>query len=119
MIADEPIAERTGRPPFEPTEHHREVVSNMTACGITQEQVALYLDIDVKTLTKYFRRELDVAAIEANAKVARSLFVKATTGDMTAAIWWTKTRMGWKERQDVNHTGGFSLNVVTGIDRSE
>lgn len=118
MIADEPLAdavpERMGRPPFEPTEQQRETVANMIACGITQEQIALYLDIDDNTLRKHFRRELDTAATAANAKVGKSLFIKATSGDVGAMVWWTKTRMGWKERQEIAHTDaeGKSLGLV-------
>jgi hypothetical protein len=114
MIADEPIGERLGRPAFEPNEQQRETVANMVACGITQEQIALFLDIDVKTLCKHFRREIDTAATAANAKVGKSLFVKATSGDVGAMVWWTKTRMGWKEKQEIAHTDaeGKSLAVA-------
>jgi hypothetical protein len=27
------------------------------------------------------------------------------SGDTTALIWWTKTRMKWSEKQEVEHTG--------------
>lgn len=117
MIADEPLPDdrrERGRPPFEPTEAQRENVANMVACGITQEQIALFLDIDTKTLGKHFRREIDTAATVANAKVGKSLFVKATSGDVGAMVWWTKTRMGWKEKQEIAHTDaeGNNLGVV-------
>ena len=117
MIADEPLFDdrrERGRPPFEPTESQRETVSNMVACGITQEQIALFLDIDTKTLGKHFRREIDTAATVANAKVGKSLFVKATSGDVGAMVWWTKTRMGWREKQEIAHTDadGNNLGVV-------
>ena len=38
----------------------------------------------------------------ANAKVAQSLFNQAINGNTSAAIWWTKSRMGWKETRDQN-----------------
>lgn len=103
MIADEPLPNLGGRPAFEPTDEQRRTVTDMAAVGITQEQIALYLDIDDNTLRKHFRRELDVAALEANVKVAKSLYVKALSGDIGAAVWWTKTRMGWREK--VVHAG--------------
>jgi hypothetical protein len=114
MIADEPLPKSAGRPEFEPTESQRETVANMVACGITQEQIALFLDIDGNTLRKHFRREIDTAATVANAKVGKSLFVKATSGDVGAMVWWTKTRMGWKEKQEIAHTDadGNNLGVV-------
>jgi len=53
-----------------------------------------------KTLRKHYREELDTGHFKATAKVAESLFRKAT-GDgaqsVTAAIFWLKTRGGWRE----------------------
>jgi hypothetical protein len=95
------------RPPFKPTAAERKLVEQMTACGIPQESLCLVVrdGIDEKTLRKHFRRELDTSATKANAKVAQTLFGKAMGGDTTALIWWTKTRMKWSERQEVEHTG--------------
>ena len=95
------------RPPFKPTAAERKLVEQMTACGIPQESQCLVVrdGIDEKTLRKHFRRELDTAATKANAKVAGTLFSKAMGGDTTALIWWTKTRMKWSERQEIEHTG--------------
>ena len=67
----------------------------MAAYGVPQEDIALVLDIDPKTLRKYLRVELTTGAAEANAKVAESLYRKAV-GDgpqsVTAAIFWCKAR---------------------------
>lgn len=114
MIADEPILETRGRPEFEPTAEQRAKVEGMAACGIPQAQMALVLGIDDATLRKHFRHELDTAAPNANFAVGRTLFAKAVGGDVTAAIWWTKTRMGWKEKQEIAHTDaeGRSLAVA-------
>jgi hypothetical protein len=56
--------------------------------------------IDAKTLRKHYREELDTGHIKATAKVAESLFRKATgegAQSVTAAIFWLKTRGGWRE----------------------
>ena len=86
-----------GRPAFVPTDEQRRDVIALCKYGIPQEDIALYLDIDVKTLTKHFGRELAIAAAKANMKVSRTLFKKACQGDVTACIWWTKARMRWRE----------------------
>jgi hypothetical protein len=53
--------------------------------------------------------------IKANAAVAQSLFNMATREKVpSAAIWWTKARMGWREATDLN-VGGQKDNPV-GID---
>lgn len=83
------------------------MVEQMSAVGIPQESICLVIrdGIDDKTLRKHFRRELDTAAVKANAKVGGTLFNKAMAGDTTAAIFWAKTRMGWKEKQHHEHSG--------------
>ena len=77
----------------------------MAAVGIPQSSIAVVLKMDEKTLRKWYREELDTAAIKANAKVGGKLFNKAMNGDTTAAIFWAKTRMGWKETSAVEHSG--------------
>ncbi len=43
----------------------------------TEDDIALVLGIDAKTLRKHFRVELDVVFVKANAKVAESIFMQA------------------------------------------
>jgi hypothetical protein len=86
-----------GRPPHAPTDQTRRSVEAMAGCGIPQMQIALSIGISDETLRKHYRRELDLGVIEANAKVAETLFRQATVeGNTAAAIWWTKARMGWR-----------------------
>jgi hypothetical protein len=121
-VNDEDLEKRgRGQPPHEPTEKTRATVKAMSAYGIPQEQVARVLDIDSKTLRLHYRDELDLGVIEANAQVAKTLFQQATKeGNTTAAIWWTKSRMGWKEKQELQHTGeGGGPMVMTWLPPSK
>jgi hypothetical protein len=90
-----------GRPAFSPSEEQRRQVKAMAAYGVPQEDIATVLAIDAKTLRKHFWPDLQTGAIEANAKVAQSLFQRATTekgsAGVTAAIFWLKVRAGWRE----------------------
>jgi len=107
---------KTGPKPLNPTDEERELVRKMCAVGIPQESIARVIrgGIDKKTLAKYFRAEIDTAAVEANTKIGQTLFEKAMAGDTTAAIWWTKARMGWREKQDIGFTDkdGNDLNFT-------
>jgi hypothetical protein len=91
-----------GRPAFAPTDDQRRQVKAMAAYGVPQGDIATVLNIDAKTLRKHFWIELQTGSIEANAKVAQSLFQRATTekgsAGVTAAIFWLKTRAGWREQ---------------------
>lgn len=88
------------RPEYVPTDKDRSVVQTMAAYGISQAEIAAVIGCDDKTLRKHFREELDTAATQANARVAASLFKKATgdgASSVAAAIFWLKARAGWSE----------------------
>ncbi len=87
------------RPTYEVTAKMRKMVKAMASLGCRHEDIARMMEMTPKTLRKHFRSELDTGAIEANNKVVQSLFEMATTGkNPTAAIFWAKTRCGWRER---------------------
>ncbi len=97
-----------GRRAHKPDPPSRRQVEAMAGYGIPEKDIACVLEIDPKTLRRHYRRELDKGHIKATAKVSESLYRKAT-GDgaqsVTAAIFWLKTRAGWKETQ-VHETQG-------------
>ena len=101
-----------GQPEYEPTEETRKLVEQMSAVGIPQEGIARVVGIDPKTLRKHYRDELDTAAIKANAKIGGTLYNKAIGGDTTAAIWWTKARMRWAEKQEIELGGEVKNTFV-------
>lgn len=78
----------------------------MIGLGLTQLEVANLVGVSDRTLRTRYRRELDTGVSSANLRVAQSLFNMATKGQVpSAAIWWTKARMGWKEATDLNVGG--------------
>ena len=98
---------------FEPSDEHRRTVRALAGFGIRQDDIAIHLGIDPKTLRRHFREELDRGVIEANAKVAQSLFHLATVDkNVSAAIFWLKARAGWREKVSVEHTGADGTAVL-------
>lgn len=108
-----------------PTDETRAQVEALISYGITQEEIGRYIGVDAKTLRKWYRKELDIGSVVANAKVGKFIHRVATGGALDdgalhsdcvrAAIYWTKTRMGWRESQDINHTssdGSMSPNRI-------
>jgi hypothetical protein len=106
-----------GRPAFVPADAERKQVEAMSGYGLPIEQIAVLIrnGIDADTLRKYFSKELIQGKAKANGQVGKTLFQKVMDGDTTAAIWWSKTQMRWKEVQAHEITGkdGAPIAVAT------
>jgi hypothetical protein len=80
----------------------------MAAYGIPEHDISRVVGIDPKTLRKHYRDELDMGQTKANAQVAGFLFNSARNGNVTAQIFWLKTRAQWKETpSEHRHMGAF------------
>lgn len=90
-----------GRPKFVPTDVERKQVEALSGYGLPIDQIAVLVrhGINVETLRTHFGPELISGKAKANGQIGKTLFQKAMSGDTTAAIWWSKTQMGWKETQ--------------------
>ena len=97
--------------PHIPTDETRADVESYMSVGVNQEQTALLLNIDQKTLRKYYQRELDTGKLKANVKIGKTLFQKATEGDTASLIWWSKAQMGWSETKNINADVGIDAKV--------
>lgn len=102
-----------------PTESSRAQVEALSGYGVRHDEIALYLEIDPKTLRKHYRDQLDKGHIKANVGVARALHKNATEGNVTAQIFWMKTRCGWKETAVHEHTGASGGPIETSIGTPE
>ena len=109
------------KPLHQPTEKTRAEIVALRSYGVPIKEVAAYIGIDDKTLYKYYRDELENSAIKANANVGKFLYQAAsgqalTTGAtysdcVRAAMFWAKTRMGWKETNVQEHTGANGADL--------
>lgn len=112
-----------GRKPHEPTRAQRKTVLEWTRVGMPQESIARFLEISLETLEKHYRRELDIGADQANAKVANKLYTRAMAGDVAAIIWWSKTRLRWAEKRQTEISGPegkpIELSKVSDLDLLE
>lgn len=90
------VAPRRGRPSHQPTKKSRAEVEALASYGVPQAEIAKLLAITEPTLRKHYRPQLDLAEIKANAMVAQSLYSKAIGGNVSAQIFWLKTRARWK-----------------------
>ena len=90
----------SGRKAFEPTDKQRQNVETMAGYGVPVEQIAALMGIGDDTLRKYFAHEILVGKAKVNTKVGMSLAQQAMAGNTAAAIWWSKSQMGWTEKHE-------------------
>lgn len=102
---------KNGRPPHAPDSGSRRLVEHHAAIGTPHEQIAKLLQVSLNTLKKHYREELELGLARANAVVGGTLFNEAKKGNITAAIFWMKTRGGWRETSRVEHTGATAVEV--------
>jgi hypothetical protein len=98
-----------------PTDETKRLVESSSGLGLPHESIAILVGIDDKTLRKHYRHELDLGKAKANGQIAKTLFQKATSGDTTSLIWWTKSQMRWSETVRQELTGENGAPLLSGI----
>jgi transposase-like protein len=103
------------RNPHEPNDKTKAEVAALISYGVPVKQVAAYIGIDDKTLSKYYREIMDEAMAKAHGQVGRYLFQGASgallekgashSDCLRAAMFYAKTQMGFKETDRVETTG--------------
>ena len=94
-----------GRPPFEPTEKDRATVETAAGLGLPHEDICHLVvnpttgkGIALQTLHNHFRKELDDGMAKAKLQIADNLFKQMRGGNVAAAIFLAKVRLGWSEK---------------------
>jgi hypothetical protein len=101
---------KRGQKGFAPSILQRNLTMRLAAVGAPQTAIAAFLGISRSTLVSRLGRELKAGAIEANLAVGTNLLRMATgpadrPTTVTAAIWWSRARMGWRDTSRIETTG--------------
>jgi len=105
VCATSPRRKPPVRKPWEPTKKERQLVALCSAAGMSQDQIAAAVGMERHTLEKHCSDELRYGATRCNARVVGKLFDKCMKGDTVSLLFWCKTRLGWNEKQQIEHTG--------------
>ncbi len=88
-------------------------VEKLASIMCTQEEIASYLDLAVRTLQRddefcrIYKRGID----NGRMSVRRSQYKMVEAGNATMAIWLGKQYLGQRDKQDIEHSGEIDLNV--------
>ena len=109
-----------GRRAHKPDAALRRQVEALAAYGLPETDIGRVVGIDPKTLRKHYREELDLGEAKANAQVAGYLFNAAKNGNVTAQIFWLKTRAKWRETPvELKHSGSIARKDLSEVSDEE
>jgi len=95
--------------------------------GLTYEQIANNIGIDVSTLYRWREKNSNICnAIKKGREVAdyeveNALFQNALSGNVTAQIFWLKNRQKekWREKQEIDATTYNKVNIVDSLPQDD
>jgi len=109
-----------GRRAHKPDPSLRRQVEALAAYVIPETDIGRVVRIDPKTLRKHYREELDLGEAKANAQVAGYLFNAAKNGNVTAQIFWLKTRAKWRETPiELKRSGSIARKDLSEVSDEE
>ena len=91
------------KPSFDPTPEQKTMVELYIAFGTLHDDIRVHIrkkdgnPISLRTFYNKFKNEIMLGASKANGIVAGKLFTAAKEGNITAQIFWLKTRAKWYE----------------------
>lgn len=96
-------------------------VEELAGLGMTKEEIALSLGVSYNTLNRRAKESEDVemaikrGRASANIKVGGALMKSIEEGNVTAIIFYLKTRAGWTEKQKIEAKITEKRNVPQGL----
>lgn len=106
-----------------PTPETRKIVHRAAGLGLIREQIAQLLMIHPNTLDRHYKTELKTAEALLNFNVAQNLYSIATSDThksaASAAMFWMKTRAGWRETTRHEITGADGGQLVHSVVKSD
>ncbi len=81
------------------TKENLKTVHDFGAVGVPTPECARYLGISESTFNRKYLTEYKNAFTQANQNVSNSLYNQARKGNVSACIWWEKTRQCRSEKR--------------------
>ena len=99
-------------------------VEAMAGTGVTNEMIADYMGVSRTTWFDIKARQPEVmdaymrGKAKTGAKVGQTIVKAALEGNMTAAIFYAKTQMHWREKSEIDVTSSDGSLTPTVIERT-
>lgn len=75
-------------------------IQRLRAQGVSVKDISSLVEISERSARRIYKNELEKGKSQANAAIVGKLFEMAMQGNATCLIFWAKTQLGWKEKQN-------------------
>jgi hypothetical protein len=99
-------ARRSRAATWKPSQKELRTIECAMAAGLSVEQAARSIGHCSKLVHERCADAIENGRDRCNAAVVEKLFRSCMKGNTIALMFWCKARLGWQERQRVEHTGG-------------
>jgi hypothetical protein len=89
-----------------------ETVRKLAAIDCSYAEIAAVVGCDPSTLTRRFAQVIEKGREDGCASLKRKQFEVAQSGNPTMLIWLGKQRLGQKDQQEQQHSGGITVRVI-------
>lgn len=106
---------RPSKSKHKPTKESRVRVGILAGLGVPEVQIAATLDpnLTLDQLRKLYHDDMMLGRAKASTQIANAFFKKCLEGDTQALIWYTKSRMLWRDETHIDHTSSDgSMNLA-------
>lgn len=106
-----------GRPAIKITDEICQQAEEYASEGMTMEQIADSLGMGASTLYEKkaefpeFLESIKKGQAQGIHEITNALFQSGKKGNLGAQIFYLKNRAGWRDKQEVDHSGAFSVNM--------
>jgi hypothetical protein len=110
---------KAGRPRFQPTQQQRDLVRVLKSCGITHPAISEVLSVPLRTVERYFKKEISSGGDVVKARIGAGIVRAALDGNLTAAMFYMRTQGGWSTRHELTGKDGQPIDVIAALSTAD
>ena len=107
-------AAKKGKKVREWTNQEKDIIKALAIARTPHGAIAKAVGTDKETLLKYFGEFLEVEKLKFDAFVVGQVAKAIREGDRAMIMFYCKTQMGWRETNNLEHSGEIGVTLSIG-----
>lgn len=112
------MIEPMARGKYIPTDEHRDAAKRLASYGVKDSVIAGLMDISVDELYEHYSKDMAMAEINVNAQVTKALLDSCLDGNVTAQMFWIRSRMHWRDNDRTLNLAFSELETTKDVNKA-